>query len=366
MHLAIIIDEERLKQEQSMLNRLCIGLMAEGVQVTRIVPDTALPDAVDQFEQRIALATRIETPMRVLPWLRTSRTARVADLLERKVPDVFYAVGERAWSLGNELGSQMERPLLIDVSMPEHVRAAPRPQDRAPIAGYVACTPELAKAMGARIDPAMISVVPMGVSLPATPRSTPAAADRPIAVAMIGSGRDTKAYQVALDAMSRVSREAVALQVFLELRGPNEHELWRIAGQLDLLGIVTVIGDASLHRSLVIECDALLLPDATGEPRSIIIEAMAHGIPIVARQDGMLASLLNEESVLLFNGFDPAPIAQQLLNICRSPESGNRLGARGRTWVESHHRSSYQVQRLYMTLEQVLSGGAVRLNAASP
>lgn len=366
MHIAIIIDEERLKQEQAMLNRVCIGLMAESVQVTRIVPETALPDAVDQFEQRIALATRIETSMRVLPWLRSQRTNRVVEQLGKKLPDVFYAVGQRAWGLGIELASQLERPLLIDVAVPDHVRAAPRPTEVSNIAGYIACTPELGKALSKRIDAGLISVVPIGVALPSTLRQPPEVDDRPIALAVIGSGRDSKAYQVALEAISHVARDGVALQVFLELRGPNEHDLWRLAGKFDLLGVVTVIGDASLHRSLVIECDAMLLPDATGEPRSIVVEAMAHKIPVIARRDDMLASLINEETALTFTGLDAAAIAALISRICRSRDDARSIGERGRSWVEAHHRSSYQVQQLFRTLEQALSGGAMKLDAATP
>ena len=349
-----------------MLNRLCIGLMAEGVQVTRVVPDTALPDAVDQLEQRIALAPRIETPMRVLPWLRAQRTSRVVEQLEKKMPDALYAVGQRAWGLGNELAAQFERPVLIDVSLPDQVRVAPRPMDASTIAGYVASTPEVGKALSARIDPALISLVPMGVALPSSLPHPPDVDNRPIAIAVIGSGRDTKAYQVVLDAIKRIVSDGVAVQVFLELRGPNEHELWRLAGKLDLLGVVTVIGDASLHRSLVIECDVVVLPDAPGEPRSIILEAMAHAIPVIARRDDMLASLINEQTASVFTGHDSATIALEISKMCQSDEAARQLGERGRAWIEVHHRSSHQVQKLFKTFEQVFSGGAMRMNAIAP
>ena len=39
MHVALIFCEERLLHEHVMLNRLAIGLIAEGLRVTRIVPD---------------------------------------------------------------------------------------------------------------------------------------------------------------------------------------------------------------------------------------------------------------------------------------------------------------------------------------
>ena len=39
MHIAMIIDEHRLAQEQAMLNRLCIGLAGEGAQVVEGGPE---------------------------------------------------------------------------------------------------------------------------------------------------------------------------------------------------------------------------------------------------------------------------------------------------------------------------------------
>jgi hypothetical protein len=64
MRVAMVIDEQRLKQEQRLLNRVGVGLMAEGVQLIRIVPEGMANEPLDQGERRIALARRIEAPMR--------------------------------------------------------------------------------------------------------------------------------------------------------------------------------------------------------------------------------------------------------------------------------------------------------------
>jgi hypothetical protein len=59
MHVAMIIDEERLRQEHTMLNRLAVGLIDQGVRLTRIVPDRLEVEAVWRSEQRIALAEEL-------------------------------------------------------------------------------------------------------------------------------------------------------------------------------------------------------------------------------------------------------------------------------------------------------------------
>src|SRR5688572_2055850 len=126
MHVAFIIDQERLEREQAMLNRLSIGLMVEGVQLTRIVPEAMTGDVIDEGEQRVALVARIEAPMSVLPWMRQARVNTIAEEMSRPLPDILYAVGEMAWTLGIDLGQRLERPVLLDVCSMAQAQSAPR------------------------------------------------------------------------------------------------------------------------------------------------------------------------------------------------------------------------------------------------
>ena len=133
MHVALIVDEERLVQEHPTLNRLSIGLISEGVQLTRVIPET-LAASIDESEQRMALAAKLVAPMKVLPWMRGERGGRLAEALERDPPDVLYAVGDAAWAVGRDLASEMDRPLAIDLWSAAQVRRAPRGRGWSPVA----------------------------------------------------------------------------------------------------------------------------------------------------------------------------------------------------------------------------------------
>ena len=50
MHIALIVDEQRLVHEYASLNRIAIGLIGDGVQVTRIVPEHIASAAVERSE----------------------------------------------------------------------------------------------------------------------------------------------------------------------------------------------------------------------------------------------------------------------------------------------------------------------------
>src|SRR5262245_4358351 len=220
MHVALIIDQERLAHEQSMLNRLCIGLMAEGVQLTRIVPDQIAAAMVDEGEQRIALAPRIEVPMSVLPWMRSARAARLAEALEKSVPDVLYAVGAGAWPVGVQLSEAIDRPIVIDVCSMAAVDSisSMRGRSDANIARYVAPSRPIEQLLSAKVDPSLVSLVPVGIALPPSVRQILANPAQAVGFAVLGQARDITAYDTVLRALERIVQQRSNVQIFLELR----------------------------------------------------------------------------------------------------------------------------------------------------
>jgi len=364
MHVALIIDQERLAQEQSMLNRLCIGLMAEGAQVTRIVPDVMPGENVGEGEQRVALAARIEAPMRVLPWMRRTRINQIAETLEKSAPDAFYAIGQGAWALGLELAKGIERPLLIDVCSAEQVKVAPRPRVSPRIAGYIAPCHAIAEMLRRRVDTSLVSMVPMGVSLPPGPRPILGQPDQAASLAILGSGRDMQAYEALLRGLSQVVQQIATMQIFVELRGPHEHAIWQRAEQLGLIGSISAIGEASVYRSLLVGCDLMLIPERLGELRSMMLEAMALGMPVIASRDDALDMLSDGETACFVSRPEPAEWSRQTLALLEDPAKARALGLRARQTVTTHHRSSDQVARLMETLERVQSGGPYRFSPA--
>ena len=136
MHVALIISEERLLHEHFMLNRLAIGLMAEGLQVTRIVPESMDWEHVRLGEKRIALTPRFEVDMKVLPWMRKSRTSRLASEMEKSPPDAIYAIGGSCWQVGYELSEALEKPLLLNVWNARMARHIPKGRLAHQVAAY--------------------------------------------------------------------------------------------------------------------------------------------------------------------------------------------------------------------------------------
>src|SRR5439155_2052465 len=124
--------------------RLCIGLAGEGALVTRIVPDVIGSENVQLGEMRMALLSRMTAPMHVLPWMRPRRTERLVMELQDSPPDVFYAVGVKAWPIAIDLGAAMQRPVAIDLWSMDQVRHAAHLRHSTNLAGYIVPTESIA------------------------------------------------------------------------------------------------------------------------------------------------------------------------------------------------------------------------------
>jgi glycosyltransferase involved in cell wall biosynthesis len=364
MHVAMVIDEERLRQEHTMLNRLSIGLIDQGVQITRIVPDVIEVEAVWRSEQRIALASRIEVPMRVMPWMKRSRAVRIAAQLERMPPDVLYAIGQGAWPIALDAAKVMSRPVALGVWRASLIRKAARLQSNPHVAAYIAPTEPIANELKRIVDPDLVSLVPMGVAVPSRPNHIFADSPNSIGISVIGSGRDVPAYEALLGGMSRVIKDYPAVQIILELRGPHHHDIWRIAKRLELLGAVSGIEDAAQHRTLLTCCDLMLVPERYGELTSVLLDAMASGIPIVAQDDPYLRMLVDGETALMVSPCDAQTWAERVTALLSDPQRAKAIGLAGREFIRQQHASTIQIMRLTETLEQVVGGGTYAFSEA--
>jgi glycosyltransferase involved in cell wall biosynthesis len=362
MHIALIADEERLESEHAMLNRLSIGLIDEGAQLTRFVPDRMADEGAEGDELFVALAQRVTVPVRIMPWMRRSRAQRLAEQVQRAVPDLLYAVGSASWRIAMDLADVLRRPVVLDVWSMAQARRAGTARIAQRLAGLFAPTEPLAESLRQRVDPAMVAVVPYGVPIPAQTRAILPDDAEAVSVAVLGSGRDVPAYRAALEGLAAAVRELPQLMAFLELRGGNDHEVWRIVRKLNLLPHVSAITSAAKHRPLLTRCDLLMLPERLGEFRSLTLEAMAAGMPVIASADPVREMLRHEETAIIARG-GAAEWAGALSLVGRDRAKLRAIGQAGRTLVSEHYRSSNQSRRLLEAFERARGTGPLAFAA---
>ncbi len=357
MHVALIIDHDRWRREHDLVERVVAGLVGRDIQVTAILPeDTRVDDIGD--EPPLEGATQAYTRMQVPPWMRRARARQLTASLQASVPDMIHAIGEQAWTVAFDLAREIDRPVTLEVWTAELLQRIPPGRAASRVAGYIALTDPIAEAVRHRVDPHLVSVVPIGVEITAKPRQVLAERDQSMTLAIIGSGRDLTGYRAALTGLSRLISDLPQIQACVELRGPGEHEIWRHARRLDLLGHISAVVDAAMHRPLLTGCDVLVLPERQGQVRSIVLEAIAAGMPAVAADDPYLDDLVHDETALIVDNAVAEDWTDKLRRVLTDPAVAPRLARAARTVVAERHQPAEHAERLAGAFRQVVSGGA--------
>lgn len=367
MHVMMIIDSERLAHEGQMLDRVCAELTNQQTEVSRVIPNDLQPEQVEQIEGDVGFTLQIEAPMAVPPWMRRIRTERLVEDLGSAAPDVIHVIGQGAWKVGMDLAEAIDRPVALDVWSTGLARRVPRGRSAGRVAAYLVPTKPILKAVRRRrVDPELVSLVPLGVPVPEQTRHVLTDASEQISVAIIGSGRDVAAYRALLAGLARIVGDFPQLQICMELRGPHEHDIWRHAQRLDLLGHISAIRDAAPHAALIAGCDILIIPERYGEIRSIVLEAMARGVAIIASEDPAFDALVSEETATIVGEPSAVQWATELRRLFVEPERARAFGAAGRDLVMVRHRVQDQIAALVATFRKVLSGDTMAFAATTP
>jgi glycosyltransferase involved in cell wall biosynthesis len=141
----------------------------------------------------------------------------------------------------------------------------------------------------------------------------------------------------------------------LNIAGNGDPAPWRkLAEQHGVADRVTFHGwldSAGVQRLLAVS-DALVLPSwAEGLPM-VVIEAMAHGLPVVCTPVGAVREAVEDGATgLLVPPGDPASLAHALARLVRSPALRRRLGQAGR----QRYVAEFGIVRLNDRLEGVFA-----------
>ncbi len=214
-------------------------------------------------------------------------------------------------------------------------------------------------------SPSVIRLVRLGVDVPDRPAPRPRLQGH-LAVLVPASLDTIKGHVYLLQALRQLSSSSPAVDVQLHLAGagPLEQDLRRQAQKLGVAHRVTFLGHLS-HETLLARyreaaVDLVAMASVTtahgaeGIPVSLI-EAMAHGIPVVATSSGGVPELVDETTGILVAMRDPLALAAAFRSLAVDPDLGDRLGAAGRARV----KKDYDVRQTAAELVDAMRPGDV-------
>jgi glycosyltransferase involved in cell wall biosynthesis len=196
----------------------------------------------------------------------------------------------------------------------------------------------------------------MGVAIPRQHDSAAAARSEFLSLAVIGGGREVESYRIVLAAVRQFLGANPQVQIFMELRGPGEHQIWRHAQRLGLLELLSTFSNSWHHRSLLTRCDVLLVPEADAEVRSLVLEAMAHALPVVVADGRQTDAIRAGETAIVVTERSESAWAGAMQALAANRDMAARIGGAARAEVAARNRSSQQVSRLLETLLRTVHG----------
>jgi len=325
------------------LAALARGLSARGHEVTVVTrPRSALADHLQGGPVRVRRWPLVgwwePGGLAILAsWLRRSGT----EILHTHLPRDHYLAAVA--TLGTAVVNVGTRHQLLPFSR----RALKRPF-LGRLDAMIAVSKAVARSLErqAIVDPRRVLVIPNGIEDAqgaAPPMDLRRLAGVPYGVPVIGVvGRlcPSKGLDVLLRAVAILLPDHPDLRLLLVGDAPPGSsygdELVRLAGAEGLAGAVTFCGYVPGADRGMADLDILVVSSAA-EPFGLVsLEAMAHGVPVVATTGGGSPELVRHgrEGYLVTPG-DPAALAASLDRLLQDPELRTAMGRRGRYRVRS-------------------------------
>ncbi|MBN1393470.1 MAG: glycosyltransferase, partial [Pirellulales bacterium] len=170
-----------------------------------------------------------------------------------------------------------------------------------------------------------------------------------------------KGHEHLLRAMELLKHNGVRCTLRVAGDGALQNKLQCLADELRLGSMVEFLGGVPhdrilewYRRRLV---DAVVLPSVDlgegvheGIPVSLM-EAMAHGLPVISTTTGGIPELLHDGAGIMTPPKDPAALAEAIERLIRDPDLRTRLGAAGRKRIEEEFAVQSVVEKLLAEIE---------------
>lgn len=371
MRVVLLADRRFASRERAMLARLQVGLADEGVRVVLALPRGFEPRDDGLFGQTVEFE---ETGLPLsLSWRagEVAATLRATKKPSEEPTRIVHVFGGSLWPFGLALAERLEAALVIEVWRAGLVRQAYRLATRAHgRTGTVIICPDSALAAQCEREIPGIPVrhSPWGVYTDKPLREVfrPGAA---WSVMIAGAGFDKAAFTACFEAIADIAREHPDMLVFVDAVAARRADLWKLAEKLGVRAQVSLVDEMDANRDLVLRGDVLVLPEARGEQRTLVLEAMSVGMPVVAARDDANTSLIDERSALLVTPGDRQGWSRQLRRLFgeggRRAHSIEELLVSARAFVATEHRPSRQVGGVIEAYEAAIGKPSIPFPGAS-
>ncbi|HZT58152.1 MAG TPA: glycosyltransferase family 4 protein, partial [Pyrinomonadaceae bacterium] len=213
-----------------------------------------------------------------------------------------------------------------------------------------------------------VCVLPASVDEQANGHHPRGRADGEVAFGFAARVEKLKGPMVLMEAFGAASRECPRIRLVLAGDGPQRREMSERAGALgvaDRYEYAGVYSRPEERAAFMRGLDVFVMPSFTeGTPNSII-EAMAHGLPVIASDVGGIPDVLDEDSGVIVPPGDHAALAEALVRLARDARLRERMGKAARARYQRLF-SPKAVLPVFLGTYRRLAGGKGEAAHATP
>jgi len=350
VHIALVVDPDRLVTDAAEVQRLAVALAGEGVRVHRVLP----PWTDEPPLARLIPASSFDFASSML--FRPSRLGALSSALEDDRPDVFVGFGARGFDAAAELAEDLDAGLVAMVSTADELDAMPLRAHAERVDLVCAATAPIAVRASRTVGEGRVSVLPLGIPVHARGAAT---APSPQSLAIAGSGRDDGAYRAIFRAIADVMPALPELQVAIELPPGHDPKLWRLAREMGVQRVLNGVGSLESVRPLALACGAIAVPEPVHGVRTIVLEAMALGRAVVAMDDPYADHLIDGVSAFVVQDRSAAEWTQLLTRALLSPDDARRVGDEAAARAAARFGSARCAEQLADACASIVRGPSI-------
>ncbi|MBX3363190.1 MAG: glycosyltransferase [Phycisphaeraceae bacterium] len=364
MRVLYLLDHDFAMRERKLIERLEVGLAAEGVKTIRMEPES-----VAATQSEVSVAGRIVRYPPFGPLATRRQRGRMLESLAREALkdesgaaiDVVHVFAPSMWSLGAELARALAASWAIEVWSDAAMSRAARIRTGRGLSAPVlmAADPALVDRARASGRDAAIRQTTWGVHALQSPQQI-MREDATFSVVMSSSGMEPGVLHQAMAGIAAMVKIEERILVFVESGAAGKARLWREAETLGLLSRMSLIPDLEVHRDLVMACDVLLLPDMSGQVRTLALEALAHGMGLVATRDDRVSLFRGDLPIGRFVSHgDRAGWIAALEGVVRDRDRTRELARQGWSLMREQRRVSTHVTSVFDAYQWMRSKDAM-------
>lgn len=356
MRVLILADAFFASREQALLTRLRVGLADEGVRVVKAVPEGADIQG-DAFSRSVTYSSRTVGLTRA--WAARRLADRIEDWGDEGEIDVVHVFGGSVWSFGMDLAEQLEATLALEVwraGLIERAREL-RGVERVPTL-LLAPDPAIERSLASGGASPAPRLAPWGVYTRNSPRKV-FVPGKTVGIMLVGSGHDAAAFEAAIRGIGEQVRSGAQLLVFCDAVAARRASVWALARRHGLLDCLSLIDELEARRELLLQGDLLLLPEARGEQRTIVLEAFAAGVPVIAARDPMVSLLADGSTCRVVANPDAAAWSAAVGDLLEHPARAMEQAARAYEYVRTRRRASDHVASVLAAYQWMTGNNAI-------